>query len=139
MRRVLAGSLAAAAVAVSVTGCASWTLAPSELDRAGQKVYSQVQVMRLVADAAMRDAPATISLEVMLDDAETALSDEEKRIRGLDVPGERSDELLELLDRAQSELSPLRSSVESQDRDGLREARRDLAPLADRLAELGMS
>lgn len=134
-RRALASSV----VAVSAAGCASWTLAPSELDRAGQKVYTQVQVMRLIVDAAIRDRPASTSLEVMLDDVATALSEEEERIRGLDADGGRSAVLLDLVDRTQAELPSLRSAVDSQDRDGLRQVRRDLEPVADRLTELGLS
>lgn len=139
MRRVLASYVLVVTVLASTSACASWTLAPSELDRAGQKVYTQVQIMRLVAEAGLRDRPPTISLQVMVDDAATALSEEELKIQQLGGIGERGEVLLDLVSRAQEEVPSLRSSLDTQDRDGLRQVRGDLEPVAGRLAALGLS
>src|SRR5690606_38471018 len=77
--RGAAGALAALACVCTVAACANSAPAPHELERAGGTVYSQAQVMVLVAEAAMRgDAPRP-ALGVMLDDAAQTLDDERQK------------------------------------------------------------
>lgn len=120
-------------------GCASWALSSgSTLERAGEKVHSQVQVMSLVAKAAQRDHPPTVSLQVMLDDAETVLSEKEETVAGLPDRPHR-DQLLGIIHRSQDILRGLRSAVDLRELQRLRSARQELSSIAGRIEALGMA
>src|SRR5439155_17681977 len=90
--------LAALACAILATGCGSWALTSgSAVEQAGSKVYSQVQTVRLAAQAGQRGDPPTISLGVIVDDADTTLSDEAETV-GQEPAGEaHRDDLLGLV------------------------------------------
>lgn len=120
-------------------GCSSWTLAPGELERSGQSVRSQAQVMRLVASAALRDHPPTTVLQVLVDDAEQTLAEERRKIEGLQAPHRRKRVLLRLADRLGAQVGPLRAALDSGDHHGLRQVRRDVASIAAELESLGIS
>lgn len=128
-------------LAVACGGCSSWAQAPHELERAGGKTYSQVQVMTLVADAALRPNPPTVSLQVMLDDAARTLSQQHDEVAGLDVAGgdHRKIALLQLTDRIRGEVGPLRSAVDHGDHQRLRRIQDRLEPIASELESLGLS
>jgi uncharacterized protein YceK len=124
----------------TLSGCAS--LAPStgtELDRAGAAAYSQVQLMSLVSKAAMRDIPPTVSLQVMLDSAETQLSEKENAVSKLSPEQQHRDEVLTLIRRSRDLLERLRSAVDSGDEAALRRARAATAQIGSRLEALGMA
>lgn len=140
VRAISLGVLLALTLAVTTGGCASWALSSgSTLERAGEKVHSQVQVMSLVAQAAMREHPPTVSLQVMLDDAETVLSEKEQTISELSAQRQHRDEVLGLLRTSQDILHVLRSSVDKRQLDALRATRQELNSIADRLEALGMA
>lgn len=136
--RWLRGVLSALVVAL-VGGCASWATVPDELERAGGMVYSQVQVMRLVADTALRDNPPTVSLQVIIDDAETALSEQERKIAEPGAPDGRKESLLDAARRARSVIEPLRAAVDAGDHAGLRAVQRKLSPIGQRIESLGLA
>jgi hypothetical protein len=139
-RAISLGVLLVLALSVTTVGCASWALSSgSTLERAGEKVYSQVQVMSLVAKAAMREHPPTISLQVMLDDAEKVLSEEEQTITELPEQRQHRDEVLGLLRTSHDILHELRSSVDKRQLEALRAARQELSSIAGRLEALGMA
>jgi hypothetical protein len=139
-RAISLGVLLVLTLSVTTVGCASWALSSgSTLERAGEKVHSQVQVMSLVAKAAMREHPPTISLQVMLDDAETVLSEEEQAITELPEQRQHRDEVLGLLRISQGILHELRSSIDKRQLEALRAARQELSSIAGRLEALGMA
>lgn len=137
--RQLRGVMLALAVTVASGGCASWAIDPGELERAGGTVYSQVQVMRLVADTALRDNPPTVSLQVMLDDAEKALSEQERKLAEMRVTDVRKAALLEAARRVQTLIDPLRAAVDAGDHAKLRALRRQLTPSWHRIESLGLA
>ncbi|SFB41782.1 hypothetical protein SAMN05216266_110204 [Amycolatopsis marina] len=134
------GALLVLVLALTNGGCASWALSSgSTLDRAGEKVYSQVQVMSLVAEAAQREHPPTVSLQVMLDDAETVLSEKEEIVTEVPAQRQHRDELLGLVHRSQDILRSLRSAVDKREVGTLRSVRQELSSIAGRIEALGMT
>lgn len=129
------------ALVLLLSGCQSWALSSgSELDQAGRTVYSQVQVMALVTDTALRhDRPATVSLEVMLDDAESELTDQESAIAQIPPDEPRRAEILAITRVAVAELSGLRGALDAGDRAALREVRGALRAASARLTAAGVS
>jgi tRNA A37 methylthiotransferase MiaB len=124
----------------AVSGCAS--LAPStgtELDRAGEAAYSQVQLMSLVSEAAMRDLPPTVSLQVMLDGAETQLSEKENAVVKLSPEQRHRDQVLALIRQSRHLLQRLRVAVDSGDDAALRQLETTASQIGSRLEALGMA
>lgn len=139
-RAMSLGVLLVLTLTVTTVGCASWALSSgSTLEQAGEKVHSQVQVMSLVAQAAMRDHPPTVSLQVMLDDAETVLSEEEQTITELPAQRQHRAEVLGLLRTSRDILHDLRSSIDHRRLDALRATGQELGSIAGRLEALGMA
>lgn len=127
-------------LALANGGCASWALSSgSTLERAGEKVHSQVQVMSLVAKAAQREHPPTVSLQVTLDDAETVLSEKEETVTEIPDQRQHRGELLGLIHRSQDILRNLRSAVDNRELETLRSARQELSSIAGRIEALGMT
>ncbi|KID29943.1 hypothetical protein [Prauserella rugosa] len=137
--RGAAGALAALACVCTVAACANSAPAPHELERAGGTVYSQAQVMVLVAEAAMRgDAPRP-ALGVMLDDAAQTLDDERQKIAGLTESDPRTPALLRVAGRLQDAMPPLMAATESGDPGRLSRLHAELEPAVTRLEALGLS
>lgn len=135
--RVLAGVLSALLLA----GCASWAQSSgSELDRAGKSVSSQVEVLSLVAAAALRHEPYSANaLGVMVSDARSELATSEDTITGVPQSEHGRTAVLWATRDCLRLARRVAAALEAGDRATLAEAAEQLLPIRARLQKLGMS
>lgn len=124
------------ALAVLLLAAACSNLAAStgtERDRIAAAAHTQVQTVRLVAEAALEDPPApTVTLTVVLDDARTELTGLREDLAGL--PGGLG-ELPTLVDDSLALLGLVQSTINDGRRQELHDLRRTAEEIAAMLAD----